>query len=179
MFTTHVAVDNLDKTASFGCPVSGNADCAVAFTTGPNPSGYTLTAITAKFAAKTDPSSNLGNLAVEIYPDDSGRPDIRENPVNLTVGSNPGTAGDYRFTCDVSGCSLSPNTTYFVMLGAAAGDVSSEYYNWGSTEDNDENLNPVGNGWTLANGTDQRFGLLWRDEYTDTGKLKITARLNP
>ena len=65
------------------------------------------------------------------------------------------------------------------MLGADAGEVNDESYNWVSTEDNGENLNPTGNGWTLADGTDPRLSGNWQAEYSDTGKLKITARLNP
>ena len=179
--TTQVAVDNLDKAiaVNLGCPISGDADCAVAFTTGPNASGYTLTAIKAKFAVKSDSSGNLGNLLAGIYADASGRPDTRTKTEDLTVSGNPDTAGDYQFACDVAGCALSPNTTYFVMFSADAGGISGEYYNWQSTENNDEDLNPAGNGWTLANGTDQRFGQDWQNEYSDTGKLKITASLNP
>ncbi len=181
-FTTQVSVDNLDKGPVFQwpCGISGNSDCAVAFTTGSNASGYTLTAITARFADKSDSSGNLGNLVVTLRSDDSGRPDDREYLANLTVGSNPDTAGDYRFTCDGAGCALSPNTTYFVMLSADAGSTAYyETYNWQSTENNDEDLNPTGNGWTLANGTDHRSGEIWQTEYPDTGKMKITARLNP
>ena len=180
-FTTQVSVDNLDKGPIFQwqCAISGNAECAVAFTTGPNAGGYTLTAITARFTAESNSSGNLGNLVVTLRDDDSGRPDTREYLASLTVGSNPVTAGDYRFTCDVAGCALSPNTTYFVVLSADAGSTTTyESYNWQSTENNDEDLNPAGNGWTLANGTDQRFGVIWQDEYSDTGKLKITARMN-
>ena len=181
-FTTQVSVDNLDKGPVFQwpCGISGNSDCAVAFTTGSNASGYTLTAITARFADKSDSSGNLGNLVVTLRSDDSGRPYDREYLANLTVGSNPDTAGDYRFTCDGAGCALSPNTTYFVMLSADAGSTANyETYNWQSTENNNEDLNPTGNGWTLANGTDHRSGEIWQTEYSDTGKMKITAMLNP
>ena len=179
-FTTHVSVDNLDKTTfQYNCPVSGDTHCAVAFATGSNASGYTLTAITARFAAKTDPDGELGGFSATIHSDDSGVPDTRTRVAALTVGSNPDTAGDYRFTCDGADCVLDPNTTYFVMLGADAGRVSDESYNWESTENNDEDLNPTGNGWTLADGTDARLGGKWQTEYSDTGKMKITAMLNP
>ncbi len=179
-FTTHVAVDNLDKaTYQYNCPVSGNTRCAVAFTTGSNASGYTLTAITARFAATLDPNDALGDLIATIHPDESGRPDTRSTLATLTVESNPVAAGDYRFACAGNGCTLSPNTTYFVMFNATAGSSNSERYNWESTENNDENLNPTGNGWTLADGTDAQQVITWQPEYSDTGKLKITARLNP
>ena len=180
-FITQVAVDNLDKGPVFQwpCGISGNSDCAVAFTTGSNASGYTLTAITARFADKSDSSGNLGNLVATLRSDDSGRPNEREILASLTVGSNPDTAGDYRVTCDVAECALSPNTTYFVMLSADAGSTANyETYNWQSTENNDEDLNPAGNGWTLANGTDHRSGEIWQTEYSDTGKMKITAKIN-
>ena len=65
------------------------------------------------------------------------------------------------------------------MFGASAGNKNSESYNWVSTEDNDQNQNPANNGWTLADGTDHQAGTKWQDEYSDTGKLKITARLTP
>ena len=167
-----VTVGNLDRPVhDDACFPSGDAKCAVGFTTGPNPDGYTLAAVTARFAAAADPDGRLGDLVATLHADHAGVPGAL---LATLSGSNPRAAGDYTYTCSgLESCVLSPNTTYFVQFTATAGEVLSEAYEWASTLSDHETQSPAGNGWTLANGTDG-YGSSW-SEYRDVGLLRVRA----
>ena len=167
-----VTVGNLDRAVhDDACFPSGDVKCAVAFTTGPNPDGYTLAAVTARFAAAADPDGLLGDLVATLHADSSGIPGAL---LATLSGSNPRAAGDYTYTCSgLESCVLSPNTTYFVQFTATAGEVLSEAYEWASTLSDHETQSPAGNGWTLADGTDG-YGSSW-SEYRDVGLLRVRA----
>ena len=170
-----ITVGNLDRPVhDDACFPSGDVKCAVGFTTGPDPDGYTLVAVTARFAAADDPDGLLGDLVATLHADGSGIPGAL---LATLSGSNPRAAGDYTYTCSgLESCVLSPNTTYFVQVTATAGKSLSEAYEWASTLSDHETQAPAGNGWTLADGTDGH-GSAWV-EYRDVGLLRVRATGN-
>ena len=171
-----VTVGNLDRPVhDDACFPSGDVACAVGFTTGPHPDGYTLDAVTARFAAADDPDGLLGDIAVTLHADGGGVPGAL---LATLSGDNPRAAGDYAYVCfGLESCVLSPNTTYFVQITAAAGEYLSEAYEWAATLSDHETQSPAGNGWRLADGTDG-YESAWV-EYRDVGLLRVFAVINP
>ena len=164
-------MDNLDRPVhDDACFPSGDARCAVAFTTGPDPDGYVLDAVTARFQAADDPDGLLGDIVATLHAAGGGVPG---QTLATLIGANPDTAGDYTYVCFGAGCILSPNTTYFVQVTATAGEYRMEAYAWSSTLSDHERQAPAGNGWTLANGT-VGYGPSW-SAYPDVGLLKVSA----
>ena len=186
--STYLTLGNLDKPVYLeSCRVSRNTHCAVGFTTGGNSGGYTLAAITATFKSKTEPVIGvLGDIVVTLHESATGSVGDRKRPVDASratlIGSNPDNARDYKYTCSPSAknnCFLSPGTTYFVQFTAAIGMASSVYCEWASSDSNDYALEPTGNAWTLANGTDYHIGgRQWLAEYAGTGLLLVSATAN-
>ena len=167
-----VTVSNLDRPVhDDACFPSGDVACAVGFTTGPHPDGYTLDAVTARFAAADDPDGLLGDIAVTLHADGGGVPGAL---LATLSGRNPRASGDYAYVCfGLESCVLSPNTTYFVQITAAAGEYLSEAYEWAATLSDHETQSPAGNGWRLADGTDG-YESAWV-EYRDVGLLRVRA----
>ena len=172
-FETHpvLSVGNLAEAPHpDACFPSGDAACAVGFTTGSAPGGYTLRALTARFEDADDPDGMLGDLVVTLHADNAGLPG---QALATLSGDNPTEAGDYTYTCAGAGCALKPNTTYFVQVSATAGAYLSEAYAWSATLSDHETAIPAGNGWTLANGT-TAYRSTWQ-AYPDVGLLAIVA----
>ena len=172
-FETHpvLSVGNLAEAPHpDACFPSGDARCAVGFTTGSAAGGYTLRALTARFGDADDPDGNLGDLVVTLHADAAGLPGPALTTLN---GDNPTEAGDYTYTCSGAGCALKPDTTYFVQVSATAGAYLSEAYAWSATLSDHETQVPAGNGWTLANGT-AAYRSTWQ-AYPDVGLLAIVA----
>ena len=171
-----VTVSNLDRPVhDDACFPSGDVACAVGFTTGSDPDGYTLDAVTARFAAADDPDGLLGDIAVTLHADGGGVPGAL---LATLSGDNPRASGDYAYVCfGLESCVLSPNTTYFVQITAAAGEYLSEAYEWAATLSDHETQSPAGNGWRLADGTDG-YESAWV-EYRDVGLLRVFAVINP
>ena len=164
-----LTVGNLDQAVhEDACFPSGDAKCAVAFTTGPDPGGYVLDAVTARFDDADDPDGLLGDLVATLHAAGGGVPG---QTLATLIGANPDTAGDYTYICFGAGCTLSPNTTYFVQVAATAGEQASEAYEWSSTLSDRERQAPAGNGWTLADGT-TAYRLTWQT-YPDVGLVEI------
>ena len=172
-FETHpvLSVGNLAEAPHpDACFPSGDTRCAVGFTTGSAPGGYTLRALTARFEDADDPDGMLGDLVVTLHADNAGLPG---QSLATLHGDNPTEAGDYTYTCSGAGCALKPNTTYFVQVSATAGEYLSEAYAWSATLSDHETAIPSGNGWTLANGT-TAYRSTWQT-YPDVGLLAIFA----
>ena len=172
-FETHpvLSVGNLAEAPHpDACFPSGDATCAVGFTTGSASGGYTLRALTARFEDADDPDGMLGDLVVALHADNAGLPG---QLLATLSGDSPAEAGDYTYTCSGAGCALKPDTTYFVQVSATAGAYLSEAYAWSATLSDHETAIPAGNGWTLANGT-TAYRSAWQ-AYPDVGLLAIVA----
>ena len=81
----------------------------------------------------------------------------------------------HAYTCDGSGCTLLPNTTYFLM----ADSTSSGLYYWEFTNSLNETAVPSGNGWSIGLGWNSGDGGATWITYNDVGKFKVTATANP
>ena len=150
-FVPGVTVSNLDKTLastnySFGGAFTKQTLRAISFTTGSNANGYTLKDITAKFA---DKEGNPNSISAKVYTASGSKP---STTVLATLsGSDPDTAGDYKYTCSTN-CDLTASTTYFLVLSAPNSPTTGRnVYWWRSTASNSETLTPSGNGWSIGN----------------------------
>ena len=100
----------------------------------------------------------------------------------LNGGTPTGTDyGNYTLTCSGSGCTLKPNTTYFLY---AAGSGDSYVFYWQYTTPIGEYIEvPSDNGWSIGLGwyQEQSSGTwgVWKTWGNDVGKLKVAATANP
>ena len=154
-FTTLFAsVSNLTSTkhATIESFVSSTQTQAVAFTTGANVGGYVLKTVTV-------PLKNTGGtngMVFEFramqgtgqYSSTSEPSDTALKIINIAKPT-AGTYTDTTVTCSGSGCSLSPNTTYFIV--ARTDDVHPAY-SWAVSTSETETAQPSGNGWSVGFG---------------------------
>ena len=161
--TTDYGVGNLDETASsfkcsFGFPATSNNQCAIAFTTGTESGGYTLTSITGRFSVKGSGATAPINVAIHAADSNNSINPAATAIANATFsGSDPDTAGLYTYTCSGNGCDLAASTTYFVVM-STTDTVFLNYYNWELTESDAEAAHPSTNGWTIANAGRVKIG---------------------
>ena len=164
--TNDFDVGNLGEAASSGgsCligyhqTVGGTVQCAVAFDTGSRSGGYTLKSVTGRFR---DDSNSPGNIVVKLHAADTGN---SSNPAATAIanadftGGNPRTAGLYSYACAGTGCALSKDTKYFVVM--STGDTSgSNYYRLTTTNSGNEAVHPTGTpGWEIANALRSKWG---------------------
>ena len=161
--TTAVTVSNVGQAEGNRCIVGRffNKDtlCAVGFTTGNASGGYTLTSIAASFQNKV---GTPGKITVAIHAADTTNSINPADTALVTLsGSNPGTAGNYTYTCDGAGCSLAANTTYFVVMLADTPGGGDDYYLWDRTATEDETKSPSNNGWSIADLSRGKSGGDW------------------
>ena len=131
--------------------VGGSVQCAMAFDTGDRSGGYTLKSVTGRFR---NDAGNPGNIVVKLHAADTGN---SSNPAATAIadatftGDNPDTAGLYGYACAGTGCALSKDTKYFIVM--STGDNSGvNYYNLSVTNSGDEAVHPTGTtGWSIAN----------------------------
>ncbi|MYG25974.1 MAG: hypothetical protein F4213_08105, partial [Boseongicola sp. SB0677_bin_26] len=135
-----VLVSNTGQTVVSTANLS-NADAAQAFTTGPNPSGYTLTSVHVTFNSGTKTG-----VTVRIA---TGLPSSTDAVATLT---NPATlvnnnAADYPFTAPAN-TTLAANTTYWVVVEGSAGTPG------GTTSDAEDS--GAFAGWSIADSRHRR-----------------------
>ena len=138
-FTTPVGVSNLSETSTQGSPsTSGGAWIANEFTTGSNTNGYTVSEVTVPIST----GGGGSNVTLRIFSKASGTANPNSSLVTLT---NTGqTAGNYTFSCSGTGCDLSADTSYFLVLSSTTGYS----YTWATTASNNE----AGSvGWSIGN----------------------------
>ena len=178
--TNDFDVGNLGEAASSGsCLVGysgGSRKCAMAFTTGDRSGGYTLKSVTAEFIAKVE-NGTLGNIIVAIHAADTTNSANPATTAKVTLsGNDPDTAGLYSYTCTGSDCSLTKDTTYFVVMSTA--DTSgNDFYRARLTEADAEAGHPSGNGWEIADvGRAKNGSNAWGDLASSRiGLLHIAA----
>ena len=178
-----VEVSNLDQAVSqYDCSANSNSWCVAGFTTGTSNAGYTLASVTAKFNDKLDPAGDnieVGDIVVSLHAaDNSG--DADSATLATLSGSNPDTAGEYTYTCSGSGCALAASTTYFIQFKSTDSTGINNAYRLLATDSDDETQTPSGNGWSLANGTDnwKVDGNQWI-RYPEASLIQVSATSNP
>ncbi len=176
-FTTLFAsVSNLSSTKStqFESYIHTDMNQAVAFTTGSNTGGYVLKSVTV-------PLKNTGGTNGMVFElramQGTGQYSSTSQPsdtVLATLSTATPTASTYTdttVTCSGSGCSLAPNTTYFVT--ARTGDVHRAY-SWALSTSETEAAQPSGNGWSVGFGHYHSHGASDWGSYSDWNIAEIT-----
>ena len=138
--------------------VGGSVQCAMAFDTGDRSGGYTLKSVTGRFR---NDAGNPGNIIVKLHAADTSN---SSNPAATAIadatftGDNPDTAGLYGYACAGTGCALSKDTKYFIVM--STGDNSGvNYYNLSVTNSGDEAVHPTGTtGWSIAHAVRSKWG---------------------
>ena len=164
--TNDYDVGNLGETAVSGShcligyqsAVGGSVQCAMAFDTGDRSGGYTLKSVTGRFR---NDAGNPGNIVVKLHAADTSN---SSNPAATAIadatftGDNPSTAGLYGYACAGTGCALSKDTKYFIVM--STGDNSGvNYYNLAVTNSGDEAVHPTGTtGWSIAHAVRSKWG---------------------
>ena len=164
--TNDYDVGNLGETAVSGShcligyqsAVGGSVQCAMAFDTGDRSGGYTLKSVTGRFR---NDAGNPGNIVVKLHAADTSN---SSNPAATAIadatftGDNPSTAGLYGYACAGTGCALSKDTKYFIVM--STGDNSGvNYYNLSVTNSGDEAVHPTGTtGWSIAHAVRSKWG---------------------
>ena len=173
-FYTQLTVSNLSE-AGAGPNNVGTSLWATGFTTGSHPAGYTLQSATARVLWAG--GSDALTWAIHASTTTSGN-DVPSSTAQATLtGSRPteATYADFTYTCDGSGCALSPNTTYFLVASTG----SNSRYWWENTTSLDETAVPSGNGWAIGTGGVSSDGGATWTTYNDAGKFKVSATANP
>jgi hypothetical protein len=167
-----VYLSNLGQTSAGSLAVGSNSWVAALFGTGTNSGGYLLDSVQLALA---DASGNPSGFTVMIY--NLGLPRAGAVPGSnlgtLTGSLSPTTAGTYIYT-PTSSLTLSPSTTYFVVLTAGTA-VADGAYEWS------QSVNPpnASDGWgeTLIIESSNN-GLSWQAHSGDP-QFAITATAIP
>ena len=159
-------VGNLSEAINGQRGVTSEISFGGRFVTGGADGGYRLTAVT--ISAST-PTGSPGGLTVAIYGDSNGRPGAS---ITTLIGPNSPGPGDHEFAC-TSGCALSRNETYYVVL-TAPGAPSSTAHMWNYTNSLSEDRTPAGNGWSIGDKAYRGASGAWY-EVSNPAKFKVTA----
>ena len=137
------SVSNLGK-ADGPAAFNLSSDYAQEFTTGSAAGGYTLSSVTLDFTIIT----NASQIEASIRAVQSN--DTPATTARATLTGTP-AVGEVTFTCDATNtnndCSLAANTSYFVYVDALSFTPNQQT----TTASDDEDLQPSGNGWSIAN----------------------------
>ena len=157
-FTTGASyVTNLSSANTGQALISDIRKQAVAFTTGSNANGYTLSNITASLREPSDG----GSLTVTLHQmQGTGTYGTGSSPSSTALATLTGTDptniawADTTYTCSGSGCSLSANTTYFVVMESSR----AESFAWSVATTETESTYPANSGWNIGYGHAQDSG---------------------
>ena len=164
-----VSVSNLGNSGTSQYTIDSWGSAAVAFDTDGH-SAYTMTKVTAKFAAKT---GNPAGLSVTLHEESSGNPGTLKATLSLESGDDPTSAGNSTFTCS-SGCNLSANTTYLIRFAATSTRLTGSYKLVGTKDGSETNSHPTIN-WSIADNGKYRSGGQWGTLTDTTPFLKVFA----
>ena len=149
-FTTGAShVSNLSSAKTGFGIISDISKQAVAFTTGSNANGYTLT----KVISSLRTYDSTATLTVTLHQmEGTGTYGTSSTPSSTVLatltGTAPSTAAwtETPFTCTGSGCSLSASTTYFVVIES---DQSNSHH-WARATTSTEFTYPTSSGWDIG-----------------------------
>ena len=181
-FTTLSSVSNLTSTkhGTFESSIHSGQSAAVAFTTGSNASGYVLKSVTVPLKQASGTSGVFFQLramkGTGQYTSTSQAADASLATLS-TATPTTSTYTDTTVTCSGSGCSLSPDTTYFIV--ASNIDVGTGY-SWAVSTSETETAQPSGNGWSVEFGHYKQGGRnsIW-GSYSDWNPAEIVFATNP
>ena len=156
-FTTMSSIYNiLNDKGSAEKNVTASTDRAFAFTTGSHSGGYKLGGVILELSEKTAG----GTLRATLRAADNNLP---SSTVLATLTGTAPTGSSWaetKFTCSGSGCNLSADETYFVVLENTA---NTGAYSWEWTTDNSTTKWPSNSGWAIGTGY-VKSGATWTTE---------------
>ena len=166
-------VSNLSSAPSGGTQMEAGDLAAVAFTTGPNPGGYTLNSVTATLGQV----SGEANLVLTLHEMESDTYGEDSKPAPTARATLTGTAPtsdeftDLTHTCSGSGCALAPDTTYFVVAESLGPGVFSWAFIFSSASLS-ETTAPANSGWSLGYGHYSADAVTW-SSFQDWQHLRV------
>ena len=188
--TVGVSVSNLTEAGSSPSTMTLTRRWAAPFTTGSNPSGYTLhsailrlqrsaVTVTANWTIQTSMTSGS-----DVIPTDT----VVATLSNGTVTTAYTNVINACTESQSNSCALSPNTTYFVV-GTLTGSGSPQVL-WNYTTSANETLIPSGNGWSIgskawysdysnSSGAWGNWATYATNNSPDVTKFQISAIANP
>ena len=158
-------VTNLNDTdQNTGSLISASWRQAVAFTTGANANGYTLQNVTVQLK-NNGASGGTNGLELKLHPmvgstySAASAPSGTAVPNTTLTGTAPTGSGwtDTTYTCSGAGCSLSKDTTYFVVATFDGGGS----YQWDYAASETQTTKPDDSGWDI------KFGHYYDDSARD------------
>ena len=154
-----VTVDNLEKASGLYAYQVGRVHephmkamvrHSTHFTTGGNENGYTLDQVTVSLGAS---DGSPTGLTAKIY---SGVVSDGKNLPNAMVKSlgkkTPTSNGEVTWSCSGTGCGLSANTTYHLVLEGEAPSSGDHHYTWVTAQSYAQVNTPEDAGWLISNG---------------------------
>ena len=181
-FTTLSSVSNLTSTKhpTFESQVHNALSAAVAFTTGSNASGYVLKSVTVPLKNTGGTSGVIFQLrAISGTEQYSSTSQISAASLATLSTATPtaSTYTDTTVTCSGNGCSLSPDTTYFIVASSLDEGLS---YSWAVSTSEAETAQPSGNGWSVGFGHYKQGSrdTIW-GSYSDWNIAKLVFATNP
>ncbi len=162
-------VDNLGET-KVGTSAVGMIDGtaysrASAFTTGSVSDGYKLQGVT--ISVETTTGSPTGFTAA-IHRASGSSP--ASAALYTLTGTTPAAGGgDYTFSCSGT-CSLSANTTYYLVMSGTGPSTGHHYYAIDETTSDTETNTPSSAGWSIANVSKTSYG---GGGWSDNGQSRI------
>ena len=173
-------VSNIAQAGSSVNVIQHNQRWAAPFTTGPHPAGYTLQGVVKSLKWVQGSDGIVWTIQTATTDDD---PIPTDTVVATLSGSNPdsGTFSNFTHTCSGSGCSLEPDTTYFLV--ATTSTSGSSRYDWPYTRSvGSYTANPSNNGWSIGKGWYSQYSSnAWGDwaTYSDVGKFEVRFKPKP
>jgi hypothetical protein len=137
-------LSSLSPTSTGIVPVGTDSWLAGSFGSGNNPGGYLLNSIQ---LSMSDSTGNPGGFTVMLYTEANNPAAVLpgSSVATLTGSANPSSAGVYTYAA-ASAPSLSPNTTYFIVITSGT-SIANGAYNW------DESAYPPAvDQWGIFNG---------------------------
>ena len=176
------SVSNRDETEGGVNNVSAIQRWAAGFTTGGNPSGYTVQSIAAK-VQESGVGTGAFSLAVHTSTTKTINNKVRVIPdatVQATLSGSSNPSGLDTWTCSGNGCILKPDTAYFLM--ATFSGAGANTFQWPYTNSDDETARPSGNGWSIGIGWYSDYNTAtstWSDwdTWLDVGQFEVRAAL--
>ena len=153
----------------------------VAFTTGPNPGGYTLGSVTISMKRSGNPTPD--NLVITLHSMEGADRYNNQNSypsdtaLAATLTGTPPTSTSYAntvFTCSGSGCDLDPGTTYFVVATYSG----SGEYQWRYAGEDTQSGSPPGHGWKIERSHQKHSGSNWTS-WADWHIVRADFTYNP
>ena len=158
-------VSSLGTTNPIFVGLGANYWMAQPFATGPAASAYSLDSV--QLLMLVTGTSGGNNLQVSLYSDNAGEPGSSLTPL---IGSDPTSSGLCTYTA--SGLSLTPSTTYWILVNSGLVQNGFPVFLWGATQSSDYVSN---GGWSLGTPMYSTDSANWQAAPYYAGQIAIRA----